>query len=123
MEREIQFRAWDGEKMYIPSKITLFKNVTFISFNFPLGDELEKEQVSIMQYIGVKDKNGVEIYEGDKVKYFYTECVVKWYQGTSAFVLENVLNDEKYTIIGYDERCELCEVIGNIYENENEQES
>jgi hypothetical protein len=59
--REIKFRAWNGEKMlegYIDEK--------YGDFRFkPYGYGLFNASLIIMQYIGLKDKNGKEIYEGD----------------------------------------------------------
>lgn len=77
--REIKFRAWDGEnkKMYVQDNLT--------SFHFCGGGlwacwhkwgQPDQKNVSacggkhdfLMQYTGLKDKEGVEIYEGDIVK-------------------------------------------------------
>jgi uncharacterized phage protein (TIGR01671 family) len=49
--REIKFRAWDS------------KNKKMIYFD--LSDTIAPSQDHIMQYTGLKDKNGIEIYEDD----------------------------------------------------------
>lgn len=59
MTREIKFRAWDElvNRMVMPDEPP---------FNLSSADILKRWSVGkIMQYTGLKDKNGVEIYEGD----------------------------------------------------------
>lgn len=59
--REIKFRAWDFEnKEMIPGDALAFEQYA------PLTELLSVE--GIMQYTGLKDKNGQEIYEGDLIR-------------------------------------------------------
>lgn len=60
--REIKFRAWDldNEQMY-------FKGDDFGTTHDyePLLYKMQGQNVEVMQYTGLKDTNGIEIYEGD----------------------------------------------------------
>jgi uncharacterized phage protein (TIGR01671 family) len=61
--REVKFRAWDGKKMdYDPMMKVIGQKWC------SLNDHL-KDDTTLMQQTGLKDKNGVEIYEGDVIKF------------------------------------------------------
>lgn len=98
--REIKFRAWliGSERM--------LENVGF--------DNTSKAGavVEYMQYTGLKDKNGVEIYEGDIVQYIYRDGYVKKLR------LVEWRGMRQYTgfSIAQPKHAEL-EIIGNIYEH------
>ncbi|EME8099561.1 hypothetical protein M3995_002334 [Enterococcus faecium] len=89
--------------------------------------EYELDDIELMQSTGLKDKNGVEIFEGDLVSisvqngFDYLDnkvCVVKNSIGHSGLVCATVDEDLEYRIFNTELFEEYTyEVIGNIYEN------
>ena len=113
--REIKFRGWDVGFKEMESWESLLTSDVLPEVLQGLSPNLK-----LMQYTGLEDKNGVEIYEGDIVETVYNGEV---FAGVVVYDLSEVdfkVTDgkEKYGrnfqyLAGNDEN----EVIGNIYEN------
>lgn len=133
MSREIKFRAWcktegwyNGERK---ERYFMENNIRQINLkpteNFPQGEFIGKlgiwcgiRESVLMQYIGINDKNGKEIYEGDIVRTNSGRiCKVVWfsspqYQGWDLIPIETKNPTPKERELWSD-----LEVIGNVYEN------
>jgi uncharacterized phage protein (TIGR01671 family) len=123
MKREIKFKIYNPlrKSMHIPCKIAINLNGKV----FPDCDNWrdfteECEQLILMQYTGLKDKNGKEIYEGDicLINIWFGELYSK---GKLPIVFKKgIFGYELYCGSGDYQMMELDgheEIIGNIYEN------
>lgn len=122
--REIKFRAWDkkNNKMYIAKKIHLVLKVVSVQFGTTASKSLYEPDYELMQFTGIKDKNGTEIYEGDIVGYswlgddlgYYATVPIEFADGGFKMFIERIDAVRKLNISGYYKE---MVVIGNIYEN------
>ena len=116
MQRDIKFRVYNLRDNKMHYDITGFEfcngDMTGVFID---GVFFLKEEVFIMQYTGLKDKTGKEIYEGDIVEYDDYLWTIEYSKEDGAFtlnsydILENFINTD----------AKWVEVIGNIYENPN----
>ena len=128
--REIKFREWDKKEMvmFVPLSMDNLGGMSMEPSNCAIcaredwkdGKVRKISDVELMQFTGLKDKNGKEIYEGDIVRrvsikedvgsvgWGYSEwivCLPKWKETLQSFGFPN------------DHGTPRIEVIGNIYEH------
>jgi uncharacterized phage protein (TIGR01671 family) len=126
--REIKFRAWyKGEphpicsdeleewekpKMFYGVEHLYDGGVDGLGGVSSFGSLIDDPDYILMQYTGLKDKNGVEIYEGDVVSVDRHRGAIAWDDSRAAFTLGTVQFAPTYPIAS-----KYLEVIGNIHEN------
>ena len=73
MSREIKFRAWDkiNNKMYPISGISFTNKDVWLQISDEQIMGANFNEIEIMQYTSLKDKNDKEIYEGDILSYYH----------------------------------------------------
>jgi uncharacterized phage protein (TIGR01671 family) len=115
--KEIKFRAWDKHKRAVCS-LREFDPCIIVQegcFTIYQGEDCDFE---FMQYTGLKDMNGKDIYEDDII-----ECFCKYHDGEKYIV--NYEDGGFYPFADNDDgipyvKSEECEVVGNIHENKEE---
>ena len=116
--RDIKFRVWDNERnaMFNSKSVDIdfFEGKIEITSDTIRYDEVYTDEIKdfeLMQYVGCKDKNNKEIYEGDIVK--IKEYIGQIIYSKGVFFID-VKGDFYLPIYNVSE---FMEVIGNIYEN------
>lgn len=105
--REIKFRAWDKEQAKMK------KDFRFDEFN-DVNDYFADNDFVFMQYTGLKDQNGKEIYEGD-ILTWGNNVIVKVYWANNLAMFRCVIEGtEEFDLFAFNQE---ASIVGNIYEN------
>jgi len=121
---EIKFRAWDDEaKAYFLDWDRVPRMYPVVAIDFQLRtmelklpddyedrDTINLDDCVLMQFTGLKDRNGIEIYEGDCFAWGIHRCEVVW--DKDGFGARN----QQGQIFSLHTIFPMGEIIGNIYE-------
>lgn len=116
--REIKFRVWnDKTKKWVhgPHEDSSLDGVNLFGETILLGDFMNVPLKDLndcipLQYTGMQDKNGKEIFEGDLLR-FKNPDAEKWQIADVRFVSGCFVPDIWITTV------DSCEIIGNVFEN------
>jgi len=112
MSREIKFRVWDKSSKRMYGWESVKRDADF--------DDIVDSYGNWMQYTGLHDKNGKEIYEGDIVRQRRLSCkegkIVDYLVGFNHYMFTAKDKEHEISLCSIVPCAEL-EVIGNVHEN------
>lgn len=126
MKRELKFRVFNGFEMNHDVVVGRFGNFFVNPSNNGISENDSAclseantkyaDDIPVMQYTGLKDKNGKEIWEGDILKLIDINVSVFFNSATASFDFQYEGGDCESLYSNIEAGIEM-EVIGNIYEN------
>ena len=123
MNREIKFRIWDVENKEMLKVQELDFEPTFYGGKIAIrpdqyNDYFDTEDMILMQYTGLHDKNGKEIYDGDIVRIIVNNNIEKICRVEFKNGIFGVMFSKNKELTAFPHFCNTTfEVIGNEYDN------
>ena len=120
MNRPIKFRVWDKRE----NKGMSTQNMLYdAQLHHLWQDFVDYPGYELMQYTGLTDKNGKEIYEGDIVQYNQNssydnmDFIAKWSDDKLGFIFQSNSGEQLVNQTPHLNRFKHLEVVGNIFEH------
>ncbi len=124
--RDIKFRIWDTENKEMLKVQELDFEPTFYGGRIAIrpdqyNDYFDTEDMILMQYTGLHDKNGKEIYEGDILRFNEVDTAIVEWNEKYAYFMVRPIQDYYFDsdVLGHAIEYNNAEIISNIYENED----
>ncbi len=122
--REVEFRAWLKKHLKLVNVKRIdfeAQEIVYDEIDFEYEDVIREKtalfkDISLLEYTGLKDKNGVKIFEGDIVRCGCEICTIVWDEPYVTYAVN--FKEDGNTNLG-DFESKYLEVIGNIYENKD----
>jgi uncharacterized phage protein (TIGR01671 family) len=109
--RDIRFRAWDTITNTMVNWEEFANNTQSL---YHLLDSKKQTNLTLMQYTGLKDKNGKEIYQGDIIK--VSKWIAQVIYGNYGWTITPNRTNQRNEVVLFNLHT-ILEVVGNIYEN------
>ncbi len=114
--KEIKLQFWNrkSKTMSVPYSLADLAYEGFPNQYKNEHEDVLDEECDVLQYTGLKDKNGKEIYEGDIIRSYEKVTTIIWLESEGGFYARTLTGEcFKYY------HNSIIEIIGNIYENPN----
>ena len=116
--KELKFKAWDNKEQFMVEPFTYgCDSKSKDGYTIYAESLIPSERFSFMQFTGMFDKNGKEIYDGDIINTensgIYSE--VEWCRGAGAWVIVEYFVNHPYTFLSTFDETDI-EIVGNIFE-------
>ena len=129
MKREIKFRLWNPKRKVLTAGLDM--NTIICTSDMDFVNDFNKKGMIWMQYTGMRDRDGKEIYEGDIISFVYQDTAEETGEGTCVGIV--VFEDGCFNVrqpgFDYKKTKEIpfdlhtwliddpCFIIGNIHQN------